>query len=229
MRILVCEDEENLNRLISKKLKLEGYAVDSCFNGEEGLYYVEQTIYDLVILDVMMPIMDGHQLLDAMRKAGIEYPVLFLTAKDSNEDIVEGLDLGANDYVIKPFTFDVLLARVRMLLRTRPRGSATILSIYDMKIDISKREVRRNNEIIVLSAKEYAIVEYLAYNKDVVVTKEQIEENIWDYDSEIGTGLVKVYISYLRKKLDDPYERKLIHTVRGIGYVLRSENNESKD
>lgn len=229
MRILVCEDEENLNRLISKKLKLEGYAVDSCFNGEEGLYYVEQTIYDLVILDVMMPIMDGYQLLDAMRKAGIEYPVLFLTAKDSNEDIVEGLDLGANDYVIKPFTFDVLLARVRMLLRTRPRGSATILSIYDMKIDISKREVRRNNEIIVLSAKEYAIVEYLAYNKDVVVTKEQIEENIWDYDSEIGTGLVKVYISYLRKKLDDPYERKLIHTVRGIGYVLRSENNESKD
>lgn len=226
MRILVCEDEKNLNRLISKKLKMEGYAVDSCFHGEDGLYHIEHTVYDLIILDVMMPILDGHQVIQRMRKMEIDYPVLFLSAKDSTEDIVNGLDLGANDYVVKPFTFDELLARVRMLLRSKPKGISTIIKVYDMEVNTSNREVKRNGELIQLTAKEYAILEYMLFNKDVVLSKEQIENNVWSYDSDVANNLVKVYIRYLRKKLDDPYERKLIHTIRGVGYVLKSEDNE---
>lgn len=226
MRILVCEDEKNLNRLITKKLEMEGYAVDSCFDGEEGLFYIEDTEYDLIILDIMMPIRNGYEVLKETRKQGKETPVLFLTAKDSTEDIVTGLDMGANDYVVKPFTFEELLARVRMLLRTKPKGKQPTINIMDMEINTTTRQVKRSGQDIPLTTKEYAVLEYMVYNQGVVLTKEQIESHIWSYDAEIGTNLVKVYIRYLRKKLDDPYERKLIHTVRGTGYVLKGEDDE---
>lgn len=228
MRILVCEDEKNLNRLITKKLEMEGYAVDSCFDGKEGLYCIQDTQYDLIILDVMMPIMDGYEVLKNMRNQGKENPVLFLTAKDSTEDIVHGLDMGANDYVVKPFTFEELLARVRMLLRTKPKGRQTTLKVHDMEINTTTKEVKRNGENISLTTKEYAVLEYMVYNKNTVLSKEQIEEHIWSYDADIGNNLVKVYIRYLRKKLDEPYERKLIHTVRGVGYVLKGDEDECK-
>lgn len=228
MRILVCEDEKNLNRLITKKLESQGYAVDSVFDGKEGLFCIEDTVYDLVILDVMMPHMDGHQVLQEMRGQGIGYPVLFLTARDATEDIVHGLDLGANDYMVKPFTFEELLARVRMLIRTKPRGTGTVIRIFDMEINTTQREVRRGGTLIPLTTREYAVLEYMVYNKNIVLTKEQIEAHIWNYDADIGTNLVKVYIRYLRIKLDEPYQQKLIHTVRGVGYVLRGEEDELK-
>lgn len=223
MRILVCEDEKDLNKLISKTLKSEGYGVDSCFDGEEGLYYIENTPYDLIILDVMMPIHDGYYVISEMRRKNINTPVLFLTAKDSTEDLVKGLDLGANDYMVKPFVFKELLARCRVLLRMTPQKNTHILKIADVEMNTSSRQVTRNGDLIDLSSKEYAILEYMLLNINVVLTREQIENHIWSYDYEGGSNLVNVYIRYLRKKVDDPYDTKLIQTVRGSGYVIREE------
>lgn len=223
MRILVCEDEKNLNRIIKKKLEQEGYAVDSCLDGEEGLFYAKSTEYDLVLLDVMMPKLDGFQMLQKMREENIDYPVLFLTAKDSSEDIIKGLDNGANDYVVKPFVFEELLARIRVIIRTKPQKNGNIINIYDLEVNTNTRSVKRDEKEINLTLKEYSILEYMIYNKNIALTKEQIEDHIWNYDYEGETGLVKVYISYLRKKIDDPFEKKLIHTIRGVGYMLKGE------
>lgn len=223
MRILICEDEKDLNKIISKRLRNEGYAVDSCFDGEEGLYYIENTPYDLVILDVMMPKKDGFSVIQTMRNLNIHVPVLFLTAKDTTPDLVTGLDLGANDYMVKPFSFDELLARCRVLIRTKPQQNTNILQVHDLEMNTSSRQVTRNGIKINLSSREYAILEYMLYNINVVLTREQIETHIWSYDYEGGTNLVNVYIRYLRKKIDDPFEIKLIQTVRGCGYVIREE------
>lgn len=223
MRILVCEDEKDLNKIISKRLRGEGYGVDSCFDGEEGLYYIENTAYDLIILDIMMPKKDGHSVIKSMREKNIMTPVMFLTAKDTTEDLVTGLDLGANDYMVKPFSFEELLARCRVLLRMIPQQNTHILKVADLEMNTNSRQVTRQGKSIELSAKEYAILEYMMYHINIVLTREQIENHIWNYDYEGGTNLVNVYIRYLRKKIDDPFDKKIIQTIRGSGYMIREE------
>ena len=205
MRLLVVEDEKHLNKTLTERLTKIGYTVDSCFNGEDALYYIENAQYDGVILDVMMPIIDGFQVLRTMRNNKILTPVLMLTAKDSDEDIINGLDLGANDYLTKPFSFDVLCARIRAMLRVKENVTGSILEIADLSVETTTRQVKRGDNIIELSSKEYSILEYLMRNKGIVVSKEKIEENIWNYEYEGSSDVIKVYIHHLRKKIDDNY------------------------
>lgn len=223
MRILVVEDEKNLNKLISKKLTAEGYSVDSCFDGMEALDYLSMASYDGVILDVMMPKLDGFGLLKQMRAGGDHTPVLFLTARDAVEDKVAGLDLGASDYLVKPFSFAELMARIRVLTRKAAEAVSSTYSIADLTLDTATRQVIRGGRNISLSAKEFALLEYLIRNRGVVLSREKIENNLWNFDYEGGTNAVDVYIRYLRKKIDEDFPRKLIHTVRGVGYVLRDD------
>lgn len=223
MRILVAEDEKSLNRVIAKQLKASGYSVDCCFDGEEAYNYICMTDYDAAIFDVMMPKMNGFALLKKIRSNGNNLPVLFLTARDSIEDRVEGLDIGADDYLVKPFAFEELLARIRVIIRKNSVSKSNIITVGDLTVDISCRKVTRNGREIVLSAKEYELLQYLAVNNGIVLSREKIENHIWNYDYEGGTNVVDVYIRYLRKKIDDGCEKKLIHTVRGMGYVLREE------
>ena len=223
MRLLVVEDEKNLNKTITERLEKAGYTADGVFDGEDALYYIENTHYDGIILDVMIPKINGFDVLKKIRGKNILTPVLMLTAKDTDEDIIKGLDTGANDYITKPFSFGVLSARIRAMLRVKERVTGNFIEIADLKIDTVSRTVTRSGENIELSSKEYAVLEYLARNKGIIVSKEKIEENIWNYDYEGGTNVVDVYIRYLRKKLDDGFDKKLIHTVRGMGYVLREE------
>lgn len=225
MRILVCDDEKDLNKVICQKLSSEGYGVDACYDGEEGLYYIQQTPYDLIILDIMMPKKDGYAVVTEMRQQNIHTPVLFLTAKDTMDDLVKGLDLGANDYMIKPFSFQELTARCRVLLRMKPQQHSHLLKIEDLEMNTSSKQVTRGGIPLDLSAREYAILEYMMYHKNIVLSREQIENHIWNYDYEGGSNLVNVYIRYLRKKIDDPFTQKLIHTVRGSGYVLRGADD----
>lgn len=221
MRVLLAEDERDLNQIITKKLSSDGYSVDSCFDGEEALEYLFAADYDAVILDVMMPGKDGFEVLRLMRQSGKTYPVLFLTARDSVTDRVKGLDSGANDYLIKPFSFDELMARLRAMTRNSFGTVNNVLSIADLTMDCAAHAVRRSGHEITLSAKEYALLEYLMHNKGIVLLREKIENHIWNFEYEGGTNVVDVYIRYLRKKIDDGYDNKLIHTVRGSGYVLR--------
>ncbi len=223
MRILLAEDERDMNKIITKKLVLEGYAVDSCFDGEMALDYITSTDYDIVILDIMMPKIDGFSVLNTMRNKNMETPVIFLTARDAVSDRVKGLDLGANDYLVKPFSFEELMARIRVMTRLKSGKSTSILSVADLTLDISSHVVKRGDNVINLSAKEYAILKYMMYNAKIVLSREKIENHIWNYDYEGGTNVVDVYIRYLRKKIDSDYDVKLIHTVRGSGYVLREE------
>ena len=224
MRLLVVEDEKNLNKLITKKLTSEGYTVDSCFDGLEAMDYLSMASYDGVISDVMMPRLDGFQMLQKMRQQGDSTPVLFLTARDSIEDRVEGLDMGASDYLVKPFAFQELLARIRVLTRVKAQDTAgSTYSIADLTLNTATRQVTRGGRGISLSAKEFALLEYLMRNKDRVLSRDQIENNLWNFDYEGGTNAVDVYIRYLRKKIDEDFDRKLIHTVRGVGYVLRAD------
>lgn len=224
MRILVVEDEPDMNRIITKKLAVEGYATDACFNGEEALAYIEAAEYDAVILDIMMPKLDGVAVLRRIRAAGNATPVIFLTARDAVADRVAGLDEGANDYLVKPFSLEELMARIRALIRgTGAAASATnVFTAADLVLDAGRHTVRRAGRDIELSAKEFAVLEYLIRNKNMVLSRDKIEQHIWNYDYEGGTNLVDVYIRYLRKKLDEGFSQKLIHTVRGSGYVLRA-------
>ncbi len=223
MRILIAEDEKSLNRIIAKQLKASGYSVDCAFNGEEAYELISMTDYDAAVFDVMMPKTDGFSLLKKIRKEGNNLPVLFLTARDSIEDRVEGLDIGADDYLVKPFAFEELLARIRVLIRKNSVSNSNIITVADLTVDISSRNVKRGDKDISLSAKEYELLQYLAVNKGIVLSREKIEDHIWNYDYEGGTNVVDVYIRYLRKKIDDEFDKKLIHTVRGMGYVLREE------
>ncbi len=221
MRLLLAEDEQDLNRIITKKLLSAGYSVDSCYDGEEALIYLTSAEYDGAVLDVMMPKLDGFAVLKRLRSQGIHTPVLLLTARDAVEDRVEGLDLGANDYLVKPFAFAELMARIRAMTRVAGRQAGSMLSIADLEMDCASRKVTRAGKEIQLSAREYAILEYLMRNVNIVLSREKIENHIWNFDYEGGTNVVDVYISYLRRKIDDGYGVKLIHTVRGSGYVLR--------
>ena len=227
MRILVVEDEKKINDVIVKTLKKEKYGVDSCFDGEEALDYIFSVEYDIILLDIMLPKKDGFEVLKSMRKKGIKTPVLFLTARDQIEDRVRGLDLGADDYLVKPFAFEELLARIRVVLRKNSgsgEDSGNILKIANLTVDCNKHEVFRDEISIKLSAKEFSILEYMMRNKGRVVSKEKIEEHVWDFDYEGGSNIVEVYIKFLRKKVDNDFSPKLIHTIRRVGYILKVEN-----
>lgn len=223
MRILVVEDERDLNRVISKRLMKELYSVDSCYNGEEALDYINTGEFDTVILDIMMPKLNGIEVVKTMRAKKNTTPVLFLTAKDSISDRVTGLDAGAEDYLVKPFAFEELLARIRVMLRKQANETTNIFNISNLSVDIATRQVKRGSDSINLSAKEFDILEYLIRNKGIVLSREKIENHVWNFDYSGGTNVVDVYIRYLRKKIDNLYEIKLIHTIRGAGYVLREE------
>lgn len=220
MRILVVEDEKDLNKIICSKLIKEGYNVDACYDGQEALDFLETAEYDGAIMDIMLPRLDGFRVLKIAREKGIQVPVLFLTAKTDTEDVVEGLDLGASDYMTKPFEFPELLARLRVILRTKTVTNENIITSGPLVIDVNNHQAIRDGVVMDLTAKEYAILEYLVRNRNMVVTREQIRSNIWNINDDVNSNVVDVYIRYLRKKLDDGYEEKLIHTIRGIGYKL---------
>ena len=227
MRILVVEDEKKINDIIVKTLKQEKYGGDSCFDGEEALDYIFSVEYDIILLDIMLPKKDGFEVIKSIRKKGIKTPVLFLTARDQIEDRVKGLDLGADDYLVKPFAFEELLARIRVVLRKNSvsgEDSGNILKIANLTVDCNKHEVFRDDILIKLSAKEFSILEYMMRNRGRVVSKEKIEEHVWDFDYEGGSNIVEVYIKFLRKKIDNDFSPKLIHTIRRVGYVLKVEN-----
>ena len=223
MRLLVAEDEKDLNRIIAKKLKVEGYSVDTCFDGEEALTYIELTNYDAIIMDIMMPKKNGYEVLKEMRQKGSHVPVLFLTAKDALEDRVYGLDLGADDYLVKPFHFEELMARLRVVIRRKHGSISNCLQVADLMLNIDTHEVKRGNDTITLSAKEFAILNYMMQNAGVVLSRERLETHIWNYEYQGASNMIDVYIRYLRIKIDKPYAKKLIHTVRGVGYVLKDE------
>lgn len=225
MRILVAEDEKALNRILVKQFTKLGYSVDSCFDGESVFDFINGATYDAIVLDVMMPKKDGFTVLKEMRQQKNNTPVIFLTAKTEIDDRVFGLDLGANDYLIKPFSFEELAARVRMITRDSKGNSTNVFSVGDLTVDVKSREVKRGGNRIDLSAREFSILEALIRNSGTVMSREKIESSVWNYDYEGGTNVIDVYIRYLRKKIDDDYDVKLIHTVRGVGYVLREEVN----
>lgn len=220
MRVLVVEDEKDLNSIICSKLVKEGYNVDACYDGQAALDYMEAENYDGAIMDIMIPNKDGITVLREMRNAGIQVPVLFLTAKTETQDIVRGLDAGASDYMTKPFEFSELMARLRVMLRTQNPLNENVITCGSLVVDMNNRQAIRDGKVIDLTVREYAILEYLARNRNVVVTREQIRVNIWNIDDDVNSNVIDVYIRYLRRKIDDNYEEKLIHTIRGVGYKL---------
>lgn len=220
MRVLVVEDEKDLNSIICSKLVKEGYNVDACYDGQAALDYMEAENYDGAIMDIMIPNKDGITVLREMRTAGIQVPVLFLTAKTETQDIVRGLDAGASDYMTKPFEFSELMARLRVMLRTQNPVNENVITCGSLVVDMNNRQAIRDGKVIDLTVREYAILEYLARNRNVVVTREQIWVNIWNIDDDVNSNVIDVYIRYLRRKIDDNYEEKLIHTIRGVGYKL---------
>lgn len=224
MRILIVEDEQDLQNILVKRLTNECYSVDACSNGEDALDYIRMTAYDMIILDIMIPRRNGLEVLQTMRSEQINTPVLFLTAKDSIDDRVKGLDLGADDYLVKPFAFDELIARIRVLMRRQSGNTSNVFEIGNLVVDCNTHKVTRGNMEMELSSKEFAILEYMIRNKDVVLTREKIEQHVWNYDYEGGSNIIDVYIRYLRKKIDSQFDEKLIHTVRGAGYVLREDS-----
>lgn len=223
MKLLIVEDEKTLNKLISKRFENAGYSVISCFDGEEALSAIKGNDFDGIVMDIMMPKKSGLEVLEEMGKLGINTPVLLLTAKDSIEDRVIGLDLGAHDYLVKPFHFDELLARVRAMLRTKGSKPNSVLQVADLVLDKTKHTVTRSGKVIPLAVKEFDVLEYLMKYEGEVLSRERIESEVWKTDYCGVTNVIDVYIRYLRKKIDDDFDVKLIHTVRGIGYVLRAE------
>ena len=223
MRILIAEDEKDLREVTVKRLKAEGFGVDGCEDGKEALEYLGAADYNLVILDIMMPRMDGLTALKKIRQMGNPVPVLLLTAKDAVADRVAGLDAGADDYLTKPYAFEELLARIRALARRNSTEKSDILTAGSLSVELSSKRVMREEQEILLSAKEFALLETLIRHKGQVLSRAQLENQVWDFGFEGGSNIVDVYIRYLRRKVDDPFEKKLIHTIRGAGYVLREE------
>jgi heavy metal response regulator len=221
MRILIVEDEKSLADVLKKGLEEEEYAVDVAYNGEDGLFMAENEPYDLIILDIMLPIVDGMTILKKIRKAGIKTPVLMLTAKDTVMDKISGLDSGADDYLTKPFSFEELLARIRALLRRDSWVKTSTIEIGDLVIDMTTREVKRGEKVILLSPKEYALLEYMAINKNKVLSRTSLTEHLYDYDFDLDSNVIDVFINRLRNKIDRGFDKKLIHTVRGAGYILK--------
>lgn len=223
MRILVAEDEKNMNRLISEAMEDEKYIVDSCFDGKDALDYAAATDYDVIILDVNMPGADGFTVVERLRSSGCTTPVLFLTARDSVADKVTGLNAGGDYYLTKPFSFDELIAVVRVMTRKYTGNRTNEYTVGDLVVDTASKSVTRGGTPVDLTAKEFALLEYMIRNRGVVLSREMIENNLWSFDYEGGTNVVDVYIGYLRRKIDKGHEKKLIHTVWGTGWVLREE------
>ena len=221
MRILIVEDEKKVAAFIKKGLEEETYAVDIATDGEEGFHLGEQNQYDLIILDLMLPKINGLDILSGLRSQNIETPILLLTAKDSVEDKVEGLNQGADDYLTKPFAFSELLARIRVLLRRGKSESKTTLEIADLSLNLVSHKVSRGNEEIELTGKEYSLLEYFMRNQEKVLTRTMIAEHVWDYNFDTFTNVIDVYVNHLRKKIDKNFSTKLLHTLRGVGYVMK--------
>lgn len=227
MRILVVEDEKKVASFIKRGLEQEGYAVDAVYDGVQGLEYAEVNEYDIIILDIMLPKKNGLDVLREAKEKGIKTPVLLLTARDAVEDRVKGLNLGADDYLTKPFAFEELLARVRALTRRGVSG-APILKFADLTLDPVSRKVTRGTEEMELTLKEYSLLEYFLRNPNRVISRTLIAENVWHQGFDTETNVVDVYINHLRNKIDKPPYKKIIHTVRGVGYVLKEENEQGQ-
>lgn len=223
MRILVVEDEKKVASFIKRGLEEENFSVDMAYDGEEGLYMAESNPYDLILMDLMLPKMDGLSVIKELRGKGNKTPVLCLTAKDTVEDIVSGLDSGSDDYLTKPFAFAELVARVRALLRRGTQDRGAEIRFADLRLDPVAHKVWRSNKELELTAKEYALLEYFMRNPNQILTRTMIAEHVWDYTFDSFTNIIDVYVNYLRKKVDRDYDKKLIHTVRGIGYVMKEE------
>ena len=223
MRILLAEDQKDLNELLFRRLKAENYTVDSCYDGEAVLDYMDCAQYDALILDIMMPKKDGLEVLKILRSRNDHIPVLLLTAKDSIEDRVRGLDAGADDYLVKPFAFEELMARIRVMLRKPAVVKTTVYRLADLEVHVDTMKVYRAGEEIHLSGKEFALLRYMIQNAGIVLSRSRLEEHLWNYDYAGGSNVIDVYIRYLRKKIDSGHDKKLIHTVRGVGYVLKEE------
>jgi DNA-binding response OmpR family regulator len=217
------EDEKHLNRIISEAVEDEGYSVDSCYNGVEAMEFLECASYDVMILDINMPKMNGLELVRKLRGNGNTTPVLFLTARDSVSDKVEGLESGGDYYLTKPFDFQELMAVVHVMTRKYTGNRSNVYTIDDLSLDSNAKTVTRAGKNIDLTAKEFALLEYMMRNKGVVLSREMIENNLWNYDYEGGTNVVDVYVGYLRKKMDTGFSKKLIHTVWGTGWVLKEK------
>ena len=220
MRILIIEDERKTAAFLNKGLSESGFVVDTEENGEQGLLLALSKGYDLIILDVMLPGRDGWSILSTLRQSGNQIPVLFLTARDAVQDRVKGLELGADDYLIKPFAFSELLARVRLLLRRAPARQSETLQIADLEIAFARQKATRGSNRLDLTAKEFALLSLLARRTGEVLSRTLIAEQVWDINFDSDTNVIDVVIRRLRSKVDDPFEKKLIHTVRGVGYVL---------
>lgn len=227
MRILVVEDEPGIAQFIQQGLSEAGYAIDLVQDGKMGLDYALAAEYDVIVLDIMLPDLDGLAVLQELRHRSLKTPVLLLTARDTIADRVRGLDSGADDYLVKPFAFPELLARVRALLRRPPLQANTILQVGDLMMDTARREVRRADTLLDLSAREFTLLEYLMRHPNQVLTRTQIAEHVWNFDFFNESNVVDVYIGYLRRKLDRGGARPLIHTVRGVGYRMSVEEEDA--
>lgn len=222
MKILYVEDQEDLRTIVVKRLQKK-YSVDACEDGETAFDYLDVYTYDLVILDVMLPGIDGFEVLRRMRRRKIDVPVIMLTARDSVEDRVAGLDGGADDYLVKPFSYEELLARIRVVTRRKTGHVTSVLKVGDLVMDTASHAVSRAGKEITLTAKEYMILEYMMYHPNMLLTRAQLEERAWDSSFEGGSNIVDVYIRYLRKKIDADFDVKMIQTIRGRGYRLDGE------
>ena len=223
MKILLTEDEVDLNNVVTRYLKKNGYSVDSVLDGEEALDYLEYSEYDLVILDIMMPKVDGFEVIKKLRDKGNHTSVLMLTARDSADDKVKGLDLGADDYIVKPFDFNELMARIRAVVRRKYGNSSNKLVIGDLILDISEKSVTRAGKQIELTGKEYEVLEYLMQSKNRILSREQIKEHVWDFDYEGDSNIIDVLIKNIRKKIDIETGKQIIYTKRGLGYVIKED------
>lgn len=224
MRLLVVEDEKKVAAFLKKGLEEEGYVVEVSYNGREGLHLALQRQYHVIVLDINIPGMDGLTVLKRMREEKLKTPVLLLTVRSTIEDKVLGLDQGADDYLAKPFAFQELLARIRSLARRRTDFESDEFCIADLVLDPRSRTASRAQKEIELTAREYALLTYFMRNQDRVLTRTMIAENVWGYDFDTGTNVIDVYVNYLRKKIDEGHDLKLIHTVRGMGYVMRVDS-----
>ena len=222
MRILIVEDEKKVAGFIKKGLEEETYAVDVAYDGEEGFHLAAMNEYDMIILDWMLPKMDGLEVLSRLRDKKVSTPILLLTAKDEVDDKVTGLNRGADDYLTKPFAFSELLARIRSLLRRGQAETQTELKVGDLLLDMVSHKVSRDGEEIELTGKEYSLLEYFMRNEGKVLTRTMIAEHVWDYNFDTFTNVIDVYVNHLRKKIDKKYPAKLLHTLRGVGYVMRT-------
>lgn len=224
MRILLVEDEKSLSDIIKKGLEEEEYAVDSAYTGDDGLFMAENYTVDLIILDIMLPGIDGISILKKIRNKGIKTPVLILSAKDTVDDKVSGLDSGAEEYLTKPFSFEELLARIRVLLRKNTDFKTSIIKVENLIIDMNTHQVKRGKKDIYLTAKEYALLEYMAINKNKVLSRTNITDHLYDFDFNLDSNVIDVFINRIRNKIDEGSDKKLIWTIRGAGYILKDRD-----